>query len=63
MPKAMSLRTVSQRKRKVNKMFIAARMSDNKGGDSWYYNNLQNVAYDSTSDFAYLSEKVGRASL
>lgn len=44
MPKAMSLRTVSQRKRKVNRIFIAARMSDNKGGDSWYYNNLQNVA-------------------
>jgi hypothetical protein len=44
MPKAMSLRTVSQRKRKVNRIFIAARMSDNKGGDSWYYNNLHNVA-------------------
>lgn len=37
----MSLRTVSQRKRKVNRIFMAARMSESKGGDSWYYNNFK----------------------
>lgn len=43
-PNAINFKTVSHRNRNVKSMFIAARMSDNKAGESWYYKQLQNIA-------------------